>query len=174
MVRLAAGLALAVAAAAGCGYRLAGLHTPAGGPHLRVWVAPIDDRASEPLFGAVLARQIARQVADRPGVRLVPRDRADRVLRVRLDRVEEEGAAYRVGDEVREYVLTGSVTVTVTRPDGEVVWRGAGVWADREFSSGPTVQLTEANKDAALDLLARDLAGEILRRLVLAGQGQGG
>ncbi len=173
MVRLAAALMLTVAAA-GCGYRLAGLDTPAGGPGVRVWVAPVDDRASEPLFGAVLARQIARQVADRPGVRLVPRDAADRVLRVRLDRVEEEGAAYRVGDEVREYVLTGSVTVTITRPDGEVVWRAPGVWADREFSSGPAVEITEANKDAALDLLARDLASEILRRLVLAGGGQGG
>ncbi len=163
--RAAAVLALAtlLAAAVGCGYRLAGWSgTPA------LWIEPVEDEGNEPLFGARLTRDLTRETVNKGDARLVARGSAEAVVAVALDEVTESGGAYTAGDRVREYLLAASATVTVLRADGEVVWRSRGVAATREFAGGETLDETERNKERALELLSRDLAREILRRTVLA------
>ncbi len=149
----------------GCGYRVAGLG-PAPGPGRPLWIAPVDDRAGEPLFGAVLARALARGAVDRADLRLAPRDDATLRLSVRADRVTESAAAFSAAG-LQEYRVTAEATATLSRVDGTVLWRGT-VRAHREFEAGATVEATERAKAAALELLARDLAGQVLRRLALA------
>ncbi len=156
-------LALA-ALAGGCGYRLVG-H---GAAPRTLWIAPVADEGDVPLFGANLAAELSRQAVDRGGMSLVRRGGAEAHLAVRLDRVWEAGAAYVVGDLVREYLLTAEVTATLSSAAGAILWRGSGIRADREFAAGRSINETEANKDQAQILLARDLAREVLRRAGLA------
>ena len=70
---------------------------------------------------------------------------------------------------MREYVLTGEVAATLASAEGVVLWRGSGIRANRAFAAGASVDETEQNKDRALELLARDLAREVLRRVSLVG-----
>ncbi len=149
----------------GCGYRVAGPAPGNASPRL-LWIAPMDDRGGEPLFGATLARALARGAVDRADLRLAPRDDAALRLSVRTDRVTESAAAFSAAG-LQEYRIAAEVTATLSRVDGTVLWRGT-VRADREFAAGSTVEATEQAKAAALELLARDLAGEILRRIPLA------
>lgn len=158
--------ALGASLALGCGYRLVG-HGVGGARTL--WIAPVPDESDEPLFGPALAAELSRQAVDRGDVALARRGAADAHLSVELERIAEAGAAYVAGDLVREYVLTGEVTATLASADGVVLWRGSGIRADREFPAGRSINETEANKDRALELLARDLAREVLRRVSLAG-----
>lgn len=153
----------------GCGYQLAG--RASGGPHQALWIAPVDDEGDEPLFGAKLARELARETVDRGDLALTDSARADASLSVRVDSVSEKAVAFVAGDIIKEYVVRAETTATVRRNGDEVIWRGKGIWADREYPAGTTVNETENNKDVALNLLASDLAREILQRtsLVLAG-----
>lgn len=153
------------ALAPACGYRIVG--HGAGGTR-SLWIAPVPDESTEPLFGPALGTELNRQAVDRGGLALVRRGAADAHLTVALDRLTEAGAAYVAGDLVREYVLTGEVTATLSAPSGEVLWKGSGIRADREFPAGAGVNETRVNKDRALALLARDLAREVLRRASLA------
>jgi len=151
----------------GCGYRLVG-H---GAPARTVWIAPVEDDGDQPLFGANLAAALHRQAVDRGDLRVSGQGGADARLLVRVDQVEEVGAAYVKGDIVREYVLRGEVTATLEDAAGKVLWRGGGIRADRSFPAGQTVNETEDNKQRALAVLAGDLAREVMRRasLILAG-----
>lgn len=154
---------------AGCGYRVLG-----AGERGSLWIAPVEDEGAEPLFGATLARALAREAVGRADAALTPRGSAEVQLVVRVDSVSEEGMAYGVGDVVREYRVTAVATATATRPGGEVLWRGAGVRADRAFLASADATATEVAKARALGLVAEDLAREVLRRLALVRAGEGG
>ncbi len=165
LVALAAALA-----GAGCGYRVLG-----AGDRGSLWIAPVVDGGGEPLFGATLARALAREAVGRADASLASRESAAVHLAVRVDGVSEAGVAYGVGDVVREYRVTAAVTATATRPGGEVLWRGAGLRADRAYGAVPAdASATEAAKGRALEVLAADLAREVLRRLALVRAGEGG
>lgn len=148
---------------AGCGYRPVG----GGAPPSRLWVEPVEDRGDEPLFGALLARELTQEVADRAGAHDSDRDGAGHRVTVRLDAVRESVAAYSSGDIPREYLLTAEATATLAAAGGEVLWRGSGIRASRSFAAGSGVNETEENKDRALALLAGDLSREVLRRVGL-------
>lgn len=169
-MRLRALLLIALSLSAGvlapaCGYRIVG-HGAGGGRSL--WIAPVPDESTEPLFGPALGAELNRQAVDRGDLALVRRGAADAHLTVTLEGISEAGAAFVAGDRVREYVLTGEVAATLSTPTGEVLWKGSGIRADREFPAGAGVNETRVNKDRALALLARDLAREVLRRASLA------
>ncbi|HSH68613.1 MAG TPA: hypothetical protein VK997_01760, partial [Deferrisomatales bacterium] len=83
----------------------------------------------------------------------------------------ESGAAFVVGDLTREYLLVGAVSATLIRPDGEVLWKGGVIRADRAFSAGADVNQTEQHKAVARELLARDLGQEVLRRAAVVAAG---
>ena len=164
-----AGLALlATLLCLGCGYRVLG-HGATGARPL--WIAPVEDDAAEPLFGVHLGQHLAREAVDRADFTLAGEERADLVLRVRVEQVSESGAAFVVGDLTREYLLVGVVSAYLTRPDGEILWKGTSIRADREFPAGTDVNQTERNKDAARELLARDLGREVLRRAAVVAAG---
>jgi len=155
----------------GCGYQVLGRDTAAAPAASALWLAPVEDNAAEPLFGALVGQQLAREAVTRADFSLVREAEAERVLRVQVDRVGESGAAFVVGDITREYLLTGIVSATLARPDGEVLWRGANLRAERGFAAGADVNQTEQNKTGARELLARDLAREVLRRAALVAAG---
>jgi len=148
----------------GCGYRPVG---GGGEPSPRLWLEPVDDRGDQPLFGALLARELTRETADRAGVRDAGPERSEYGVSVRLDSVRETAVAYSKGDITREYLVVAEATATLSSAGGEVLWRGTGIRAERSFPAGQSVNDTETNKDRALGLLAGDLAREILRRVSL-------
>jgi len=148
----------------GCGYRPVG---GGGEPSPRLWVGPVDDRGDQPLFGALLARELTRETADRAGVRDAGADRSEYGVSVRLDSVRETAVAYSTGDITRDYLVVAEATATLSSTGGEVLWRGTGIRAERSFPAGQSVNDTQTNKDRALGLLAGDLAREILRRVSL-------
>jgi outer membrane lipopolysaccharide assembly protein LptE/RlpB len=164
-----AGLALAVALLClGCGYRVLGQGADGARP---LWIAPVEDDAAEPLFGILLGQHLSREAVDRAQFALAGVDRADLVLRVQVQQVNESGAAFVVGDRTREYLLAGTVGATLTRRDGEILWKAGAIRADRPFAAGVDVNQTERNKDVASELLARDLGREVLRRVAAVAAG---
>jgi outer membrane lipopolysaccharide assembly protein LptE/RlpB len=156
---------------AGCGYRVVGWEGGSTGNRAALWIAPVDDEGTEPLFGALLARYLSREAVDRYDMALAAREASDVSLAVKVESVLQEGVAYVAGDQVREYALTGDVSATFTKSSGQVLWRGLHIRAQRQFAAGTDVNETEANKDRTLVLLARDLSREVLSRVALARQG---
>ncbi len=148
----------------GCGYRAVG---GGGAPSPRLWLEPVDDRGDQPLFGALLTRELIRETADRAGVRDAGAERSGYGVSVRLDSVRETAVAYSTGDITREYLVVAEATATLASAGGDVLWRGTDIRAERSFTAGQSVNETETNKDRALALLAGDLASEILRRVSL-------
>jgi len=159
LLRATAVVAAALLVAA-CGYRWTG--APGASGDLRVAVDPVEDRGDEPLFGAVLARALAREVVDRPGLRLARAGEGDVRVRATVLRVVEEGATYSAAG-LQEYRIRAEVRVEILPGPSGRPWKGV-VAADREFPAGATVEATQEAKEAALDLLARDLARAIARR----------
>ncbi len=157
----ATAVVVAALLAGACGYRWTGAPRAAGG--LWVRVDPVEDRGDEPLFGAVLARALAREVVDRPGLRLAGAGEGDVRVRATVLRVTEEGATYSAAG-LQEYRIRAEVRVELAPGPGGSPWRGV-VAADREFPAGDTVEATQEAKEAALELLARDLARAIARRV---------
>jgi len=151
----------------GCGYRMVGAPGVGKTGASQLWIGPVDDEGSEPLFGAKLARGLNREAVDRAGFSLAGRGAASRFLTVRVDAVTERGAAYSAPDVIREYVVTAEVTATLAGAEGKPIWTGKAIRLDREYLAGSTVQEMENNKDEALQLLAGDLSREILRRVSL-------
>jgi len=104
-----------------------------------LWLEPVEDRGDQPLFGALLTRELTRETA----------------------------VAYSTGDITREYLVVAEAAATLASAGGGVLWRGTGIRAERSFPAGQSVNETESNKDRALALLAGDLAREILSRVSL-------
>jgi hypothetical protein len=158
-------LVILVVALAGCGYRWA----ESGSAATRaVWLGPVDDRTQQPLFGARLRAALAREVVDRGDASLSPRSRSGALLTVQAASLTETATAFVVGDVPRQYSLQAEVEARLTGPEGQILWKGLGIKADRLFPAGDVVEVTQANKEIALDLLAGDLSREILRRASLA------
>ena len=76
--------------------------------------------------------------------------------------------AFVAGDVPQLYLLKGEVEGRLATPDDQVLWKGLGIRAEREFAAGDTVEATQSNKDNALEFLAGDLSREVLRRVALA------
>jgi len=132
-----------------------------------LWLEPVEDRGDQPLFGALLTRELTRETADRAGVRDAGAERSGYGVSVRLDAVRETAVAYSTGDITREYLVVAEAAATLASAGGGVLWRGTGIRAERSFPAGQSVNETESNKDRALALLAGDLAREILSRVSL-------
>lgn len=164
----AALLALALALS-GCGYRLVG---GGGAPARPVHVGSVADESGEPLFGASLRAALARQVVDRPEAALGSPGGAGvwRLSATALS-AQETAVAYVAGDRPRLYLLAAEADARLEAPDGRVVWKGLRLRAEREFVAGDTVEQTKVQKNAALRLLAEDLAREVLRRVALVTDG---
>ena len=157
-------LLLGVLLAAGCGYRLLGA---GGASAARIWVGPVSDDSTEPLFGAHVRTALAREVVDRAEVSLADRSGATALLTCRVVSVKETSKAFVAGDKPRQYILEAEGEATLTGRDNKVIWKGLKIQADRLFTAGASVGVTEANKAQAIELLAGDLAREIARRVSL-------
>ncbi|MBI5017305.1 MAG: hypothetical protein HZB55_17700 [Deltaproteobacteria bacterium] len=165
--------AAAVLAAAlfvvGCGYRLVASGAAHGRP-LRV--GPVVDDSREPLFGSQLRAALARGVVDRPEAALGASGQAGAwLLSTRVVSVQETAVAYAVGDLPRLYLLAAEIEAKLEAPGGRVVWKGLKIRSDREFAAGDKVEQTQVRKGEALTQLARQLAGEVLRRVDLVTDG---
>ncbi len=150
---------------AGCGYRFIDSSELTDA---RVSIGSVEDRSREPIFGAMVRARLAERSIGRSDVKTVSRsDSTAPRLDVKLNTLTETARAYREDGYPREYLLKVSGDATLTTSDGVVVWTQANISVRREFGSGTDVNITRANKDRALKLLADDLAGEILRRVAV-------
>lgn len=160
---LAALLALTLALAlAGCGYRLVG-SGERGGRSL-VSLVKFDDESREPLFGPTVVRQLARRGVER--MDLAFGDGGYR-LTVRLLGIDETARAFNRTQSPAEYLLVARADVLLSEGD-VVIWKNLNLTARREFTTGLDIASTRANKNMALEHLADDLSGQILRRVAQA------
>lgn len=159
----ATAVALAAAAAGCAGYRL-GSSLPPGIRSVHVPTAL--NQTGEPLIENEITRALISEIQRDGALRAAPLESADAVLTVTLRRHDFSPIAYQraTRSEPDEYRLTLEASFTLTRADGDAILaeassaRGEGV-ARLAGDFG-------AAKRAALPEAARDLARDVVRRLV--------
>lgn len=155
-------LLAALLALAGCGYHLVG----GGGKANRsvVSLVQFDDESREPLFGPTVVRELARRGVERMDLRFGD---GGYNLTVRLWGLEETARAFSRSETPAEYLVVARADVTLS--DGQkVIWKNMNLTVRREFTAGLDIASTRTNKNRALEYLADDLAGQILRRVAEA------
>ncbi len=162
-------LAALVLAAAGCGYRFQGTAGALPGGPRTLAVPVLQNPTLEPDLGALLAVALRDQFARTAGVRLVPTEQAEAILRGRVLGFEADAVAFDAAGLALEYRATLTVELTLTDPSGAVIY-----WADPRVVGSDTYRaatdplVTEANRREAIRRIAADL-GRSVRDRVLAG-----
>lgn len=161
--RAIAVVALAAAAGGCAGYRL-GSSLP---PGVRsVHVPTVINQTGEPLIEIEVTRALIAEIQRDGALRAAPIESADAVLSVTVHRHDFSPIAYQreTRSEPDEYRLTLEASLTLTRSGGDAVL------AESPSARGEgTARLAGdfgAAKRAALPEAARDLARDVVRRLV--------
>ena len=158
---------------AGCGYRVlggAGQGGFAGVPEVRYALENFEDLSREPLFGPLVLRELQRRGITRTDFSL--ERSGGGTLKVVLNGLNEAPRAFNVTNHPTEYLLT-AVADAILKKDGKTVGTTT-VTATREFAAGTDVGHARANKDAALELLASDLADRLAARIADVGRAKAG
>lgn len=163
LARLTALFAALLAIACGCSYRLVG--AGGGAETVGLSLSKFDDRSREPLFGPKVVRELARRGLQR--AELAVGAEGGYGLELRLLELSETPRAFNRTNVPSEYLLSAKADIFLLK-GSRVVWKNMGASARRSFAAGVDVASTAASRERALDSLAEELAGEILRRSSLA------
>jgi LPS-assembly lipoprotein len=161
LLRAAAGLTVAAAAVAGCGFQL---RSP---PELQLKRIQLKgfDRYSP------LADELRRQLRLSPGVTLVEAtSQPDAVLEAVVDLSDQVAAASTAAGQVRELTLRARFVFRVRNPAGDELIRLTELAQSRELSYAETNALAKENEAQFLVRgMHADIAAQVLRRLAALG-----
>jgi outer membrane lipopolysaccharide assembly protein LptE/RlpB len=150
---------------AGCGYRMIGGGSLPGAVET-VAIPLLTNRTSETGLETVLTNTLIVQMNRRQKGRVVDAEEAQAFLGGTIDALGRETLARKgthTSLERRVYVV---VSLTLTRKNGEQLWKGSGLRAEQAYVviDGDPIS-TDANRRRAIEQLAERLAETVVRRL---------
>jgi len=149
----------------GCGYHCAErVELPAW--IKTVYVAPWANRSNELLLGVWITEELRHEFLRGRGLKLVPKDEADVILKGEIVSTDTYGLSYIRYDQAVERRITAEYSVhLVHRESGKVIWQTSNIWREEEFLVGKDIMQTEALKDEALKRLSRYVADVVYHRI---------
>lgn len=168
-MRRALAAVLGLLLAAGCGYRFQGAARELPGGARTLAVPILENPTLEPELGSLLSVALREQFARTVGVRLVPTDEAEAILRGQVVTFETEAVAFDPSGLALEYRASLTLALRLADPSGaRIYWADPALVGTDTYRATADPLVTEANRREAIRRIAADL-GRSVRDRVLAG-----
>jgi len=159
---LVAGLVALAVVVAACGYRFRGKTSNLPEDVRSIAVPMFRNHTGEARIESIFTDEVIFQFTRSQILRVVSAGRADAVLYGVITRADVEDVAYTAEETSRQRRITITVDLRlVRRRDGKVIWQRKDLKQQRTYSVSDDNTTTEANKQAAIEELAQDMAQTI-------------
>jgi outer membrane lipopolysaccharide assembly protein LptE/RlpB len=160
-------LAVAVFAATGCGYHLAGRGNPLLDGITTIAVPYFKNETFEAGADAIFTGTFADQFIQNKRLRVVRIDSADVILRGTIKTIREEVISYNKNDKAMEYRVYVTLDLSLEKRDtGEILWKRKRLKHNEEYQVSNEIMVTESDKKIALEKVARDLAKRVEESII--------
>jgi outer membrane lipopolysaccharide assembly protein LptE/RlpB len=148
----------------GCGYQMVGkeTHLP---PGIRSLAIPtFVNQTFEPGIEIPFTRGFLREFIQDRRVKVAGRSEADSVLEGVIKSFRIYSVSYDRSGVALEYQAMVAIDLTLRKKDGEILWTEKDLSDYRVYRTSANILVTESNKAAAIESLARFMAERIRNR----------
>jgi len=148
----------------GCGYKMVGkeTHLP---PNINSLCIPtFVNQTSEPGIEVPFTQGFLREFIQDRRVKVVGRDEADSILEGVVKSFQIHSISYDRSGIALEYQATAVVDLTLRKKSGEVLWTEKDLSESRVYRTSQNILVSESNKAAAIQLLAKFMAERVRNR----------
>lgn len=143
----------------GCGYNFRGKTNNLPSDVRTIAVPVFKNHTGELRIESTFTDQTIFQFTRSQLVRVVGEKGADAVLRGTITRADVEDVSYTAQETSQQRRITISVKASLTRnKDGKILWQRHELKQQRTFAVGSSPQVTDMNKQVAVNELAQSLA----------------
>ena len=152
---------------AACGYHLAKRSPVIPEWMKNVYVEPFENNSNDLLLGQWITQAIRDEFLRGSSFNLTSKDKADIIIRGKVEEVQSEGLSYVRYDRTVERSVTVKVSFDlVDASSGQSIWGGGEIEREEAFFVGNSAIKTQGYKEEALRKLSLDLAEILYHRLV--------
>jgi outer membrane lipopolysaccharide assembly protein LptE/RlpB len=148
----------------GCGYQLVGkeTHLP---PNIRSLAIPtFVNQTFEPGIEIPFTQGFLKEFIQDRRVKVTGRNEADSVLEGVIKSFRIHAVSFDRSGVALEYQASGVIDLTLRKRNGEILWIEKDLSDYRVYRTSANILVTESNKAAAIELLARFMAERIRNR----------
>jgi hypothetical protein len=147
--------------ATGCGYRMRGTESLAGG-YRSVAIEIFTNRTYESLVENYLYNSLVEEFARSKNLRVVPAGQAEVLIRGTITNISSYAISYSSDDKTYEYRVTLNIDVEAVAADsGKIIWRRSGMHDDDEYKANLEPLTIDRNRQIALRRICKVLAENI-------------
>jgi outer membrane lipopolysaccharide assembly protein LptE/RlpB len=150
--------------ATGCGYQMVGkeTHLPPGITSLSI--PTFVNQTFEPGIEVPFTQGFLREFIQDRRVKVVRRDEADSVLEGVIKSFQIYSVSYDRSGIALEYQTTVIIDLTLKKKTGEILWVEKDLSDSRVYRTSANILVSESNKAAAIQSLARFMAERVRNR----------
>lgn len=148
----------------GCGYQLVGkeTHLPPGIHSLAI--PTFLNQTFEPGIEVPFTQGFLKEFIQDRRVKVVAREEADTVLEGVIKSFQIYSVSYDRSGVALEYQTTAVIDLTLRKKTGEILWTEKGLSDSRWYRTSANILVSESNKAAAIQTLARFMAERVRNR----------
>ncbi|MBN1253677.1 MAG: hypothetical protein JXA50_00170 [Deltaproteobacteria bacterium] len=146
----------------GCGYKLMGRGGEFPDEITSLAIGPLENKTKEANLSAIFVSALRREFIYRHEVKIVSEQKAEATLQGTITSITVRSLAYDEEARVSEYRATVTLDLLlVHRENNEIIWQGNDITGSEEYFASSDVMVEEGRKNAAIRVIADDLAETI-------------
>jgi outer membrane lipopolysaccharide assembly protein LptE/RlpB len=143
----------------GCGYKLMGRGGQFPDEITSLAIGPLENKTKEANLGAIFVSALRREFIYRHEVEIVSEQKAQATLQGTITSITVRSLAYDEEARAREYRVTITLDLLlIRRENNEILWQGNAITGSEEYFASSDVMVEEGRKNAAIRMIADDLA----------------
>ncbi len=158
--------AIVLFTATSCGYRFAGRANELP-PHLKAVAVPMFVNATyEPLIETIITNKVVQEFIADGRLRVVDVEKADAVLKGRINAFELVPLSFDRSNNVLEYrVVIHCDVVFEDVKNNKIIWKEPALSQSADYKVSGDISATRAAKERAIDEVSKRLASDLVARL---------
>jgi len=148
----------------GCGYQMVGKETHVPPGINSIAIPTFVNQTFEPGIEVPFTQGFLREFIQDRRVKVVGRDEADSVLEGIIKSFQLSSVSYDQSGIALEYQTTVVIDLTLKKKTGEIIWVEKNLSDSRFYRTSRNILVSESNKAAAIQSLARFMAERIRNR----------
>ncbi|MFH1146390.1 MAG: LptE family protein [Pseudomonadota bacterium] len=156
---------LVVLVLTGCGYHFAGQGSPFASELKTIAIPIFENQTAETGFESLITTQLVSQFSSRGRLRVASMEKADLILEGRIAAINARDVAFTGSYLGIERRVAVTLAARVVARDGRRLWEGQNIVKEEGYRIDTNPITTEANKRAALEKMARDIAEIVYFRI---------
>jgi outer membrane lipopolysaccharide assembly protein LptE/RlpB len=149
---------------AGCGYQMVGKETHVPPGINSIAIPTFVNQTFEPGIEVPFTQGFLREFIQDRRVKVVGRDEADSVLEGIIKSFQLSSVSYDQSGIALEYQTTVVIDLTLKKKTGEIIWVEKNLSDSRFYRTSRNILVSESNKAAAIQSLAKFMAERIRNR----------